>query len=492
MKQNLLIILLCFTGGFLKAQNNFVRGLIIDKVSDTAYREIGTLAKDFGDKYGELPPIVDLKPYCPPIQNQGKMGSCVGWATGYGAMTISYAKKYGWSKEEIKNKAFSSLFIYNQIKEGACLDGARIEKAVELLKTKGNIPFSLFDVTEQNCHKSPTIKEFNIAQYYKIKTYSTVFSDSADAKTKTYNTKKSLAKGVPVIIGMNTLRNFEYLDKSTSLWEPESGNTEDLGGHAMVVVGYHEGLDVFEIMNSWGSDWGNNGFFYIKYDDFATYCKYGYQLFLDENQADIPNPNNPQIQEEKAISMTGSFYFKYLMESHEIIFKDAAVEKTGDYTYELVRKDWDNDQMFQLVAKNLKKGTFVYVFSIDANRKTTVHWPRNKIWNEEYERPNLKETPYIPYNGETIIVPSKGYGLVKEVTGIDHVFILYSDNEIPNFETIVQNISISSDYEGALEGELGDKLMSLDAINYQDNLMKFRAKSLDGGIVPIILKQESH
>jgi C1A family cysteine protease len=38
----------------------------------------------------------------------------------------------------------------------------------------------------------------------------------------------------------------------------------DLGGHAVLVVGYRD--DNFIVQNSWGSDWGEDGFAYLPND----------------------------------------------------------------------------------------------------------------------------------------------------------------------------------------------------------------------------------
>jgi len=45
--------------------------------------------------------------------------------------------------------------------------------------------------------------------------------------------------------------------------------TKNIGGHAMCIVGYDDTKfgGAFEIVNSWGDDWGNNGFLWIKYND---------------------------------------------------------------------------------------------------------------------------------------------------------------------------------------------------------------------------------
>jgi len=55
----------------------------------------------------------------------------------------------------------------------------------------------------------------------------------------------------------------------TGLWQPKVGE-EMFGGHAMCVIGYSDSKygGAFEIMNSWGTEFGEGGFFWIKYNDF--------------------------------------------------------------------------------------------------------------------------------------------------------------------------------------------------------------------------------
>ena len=40
----------------------------------------------------------------------------------------------------------------------------------------------------------------------------------------------------------------------------------DLGGHAMLACGYSDQDRVFVVRNSWGADWGDQGYCYIPYD----------------------------------------------------------------------------------------------------------------------------------------------------------------------------------------------------------------------------------
>jgi len=50
----------------------------------------------------------------------------------------------------------------------------------------------------------------------------------------------------------------------------------------MTVVGYDDSKNggSFQLINSWGSGWGNGGYFWITYDDFGTFVPYAYEMIL--------------------------------------------------------------------------------------------------------------------------------------------------------------------------------------------------------------------
>ena len=64
------------------------------------------------------------------------------------------------------------------------------------------------------------------------------------------------------------------------VWEPTSRDysMSGFGGHAMCVIGYDDDLQggAFQIMNSWGQEWGDRGFCWIRYDDFEHFVKEAY------------------------------------------------------------------------------------------------------------------------------------------------------------------------------------------------------------------------
>ena len=120
-----------------------------------------------------------------------------------------------------------------------------------------------------------------------------------DAKTpmKIRKIKKSLAEGFPVVVGMFLTPDFRRIRKGDQYWSPKATPKNQLYPHAMVVVGYNDIKKSFELMNSWGDQWGNKGFIWVKYDDFAKHCVLAYQLQLpdaDEILMDVQVERKPR------------------------------------------------------------------------------------------------------------------------------------------------------------------------------------------------------
>ena len=122
------------------------------------------------------------------------------------------------------------------------------------------------------------------ATQYKIDGYQRLFYLKDAKQLKIQTVKKSLAEGNPVVIGMRCPPSFEKAD-GQAVWNPKEGpKTPYFFGHAMCVIGYDNQKygGAFEIMNSWGSRWGNNGFIWVRYRDFADFAKYAYVLQLSK------------------------------------------------------------------------------------------------------------------------------------------------------------------------------------------------------------------
>ena len=208
-----------------------------------------------------LPRSVDLSGSMPPVGSQGRQGSCVGWASGYGMKSYHEKVERRWSygshvqRRGPGKHVFSPAFIYNQINNGRD-KGSSPYSALRLLQRKGVAPWKSMPYTDKNYTRRPNSAAFRAATPYKIKSYSTL---------RTYNAMKSqMAAGRVVLAGIKVYSNFYRLGSKVY----ESGQGSFRGGHAILLVGYDDSKGsngAFKIFNSWGTGWGNKGYGWISY-----------------------------------------------------------------------------------------------------------------------------------------------------------------------------------------------------------------------------------
>ncbi|MEL6253378.1 MAG: C1 family peptidase [Bacteroidota bacterium] len=276
MKRGSILLALAFAiSPFLQAQIPLKGGLLFD---DESYYQV-PYAKDYLSTLtqSKLASSVSLKPYAPDPKDQGSYNNCVGWASAYAARSIMEARKQGWTnREKINKNAFAPGFIYKLIApKQSCYEPTSIEHALQVMQKTGAAKFS---AVEQICPKSLSRVAYASASRYKIADYQRLFYYKEPAQQKVMAIKKSLADGMPVIVGMRCTPSFEHAD-GYDVWKVrESRNTRNYYGHAMCIVAFddHKYGGAFQIMNSWGKRWGNKGFIWVRYSDFTNFVKYAF------------------------------------------------------------------------------------------------------------------------------------------------------------------------------------------------------------------------
>lgn len=356
---------------------------------------------------------VDLKPYCPEVKEQGDISSCVGWSLGYAAMTIEKAVEEGWKEQPdlINEHAFSPMFLYNQIKLGDCKFGAELSSAFQFLEKRGNVKHHDFKVLN-NCDSLPSPTLAEKGKLNTIAEFHTLFTPDEKDELKIQRVKANLNEQKPVVIGMLVLENFLDMKSDEDTWYPSIGNTHIFGGHAMVVVGYDETRQAFEVMNSWGETWANNGFAWIRYDDFAKYCKYAYRFSLHPADSDFLEGS---IVVKQPVMQTAEqeVYFTHLPFHH------------GYGIYRLGQTDDVLPLRFQIEASGFRKGSYLYVIGLDDNGEPTILWPGEVAVDPESRKAhqNARVTSsYLPavmpdsYNVYAISAPRKEYLCIINAT----------------------------------------------------------------------------
>jgi C1A family cysteine protease len=235
-----------------------------------------------------------LEKYAPKRMNQGQQGSCVGWGSSYAARTILQAVATG---KDANAVAFSPSFLYNQIGLEGC-QGSYIQRAMENLTRVGDLPFTQFAYDENSCNKKPNQTELNAASPFKMKGANRLTKNGDDQTIDLLAMKQNIAQGAPVVIGMMVGGSFMQDMMGAKVWHPTQADYDmsDFGGHCMCIIGYDDYLEggCFQLMNSWGEEWGEKGLAWVRYKDFSFFAKEAYGVY-PMGRADVPTTQNFKV-----------------------------------------------------------------------------------------------------------------------------------------------------------------------------------------------------
>ena len=79
--------------------------------------------------------------------------------------------------------------------------------------------------------------------------------------------KSCLAQGYPFVTGITVYESFESTEaiRTGNIPMPNVATEKNLGGHAILIVGYDDSTSTFKFQNSWGTYVGKGGYFTIPY-----------------------------------------------------------------------------------------------------------------------------------------------------------------------------------------------------------------------------------
>lgn len=255
-----------------------------------------------------LPNFVDnsVLPAFPTIGNQGRLGSCTTFASTYYQMTYTSNLSRGLDAKNDANNInkFSPKWTYNFCNGGEN-QGSNLAENYKVLTEMGAAKWNEFPYVgsvspETNYKAWPTDASiYRDAMNYEIDESGVINIWDDSTKTPVASPDDSHLQAVKTMLANGSVLTFgtyyEALnftqvkdDPSTSLDDAYAGqliadwasdSTE--GGHCMTIVGYDDDIwsdinnngvvdpgekGAFKIANSWGSDWGNNGFLWLSYD----------------------------------------------------------------------------------------------------------------------------------------------------------------------------------------------------------------------------------
>jgi C1A family cysteine protease len=220
-------------------------------------------------KLGPLPAKVDLRKQCPPVYNQGQIGSCT-------ANAIAGAFEFDLLKQKLKDFIPSRLFIYynerSMERTTGTDSGAQIRDGVKSVNKLGVCPETEwpYDDTPADPNtgiwppgakpaQKPTPACYKDALDNQVLNYQRVNRDLAQMKG-------CLAAGYPFVFGFTVYDAFESSQVAkTGVLNLPASSEQVVGGHAVLAVGYDDAAQRFIVRNSWGAKWGQKGYFTMPY-----------------------------------------------------------------------------------------------------------------------------------------------------------------------------------------------------------------------------------
>ena len=207
-----------------------------------------------GIKYVSAPSF-SISPL-PAIINQGQLGACTANAFYYTTM------------KQTKNMLpLSRLYLYANCR---CIDdtplnqddGTTIASLCKAVATYGLCKEVIYSYDIKKFVDLPPLIAYQSAKKLKVFNYTYIKQDlnSLKGALTLYN--------VPIIFGICVYDSFLTNDVATNGIVPMPNTEKEIcqGGHCIVAVGYDDATKTFTCANSWGTSWGNKGYFYLPYD----------------------------------------------------------------------------------------------------------------------------------------------------------------------------------------------------------------------------------
>ena len=229
-----------------------------------------------------LPARVDLRTWCPPIEDQGILGSCTAMA---GVGLLEYFQRRAFNTHLDGSKLFLYKVTRNLL-QWTGDTGAYLRTTMKAMAAFGVCPeqywpYSASKIGVNGAATDPFEREptgfcYQFAANYKTTIYYRLDPAGTTRANVLKNVKTNIAAGLPSMFGFSVYDSIRQANTSGKIPYPVSSDRAN-GGHAVVAVGYDDNLEIKHtgastktkgallIRNSWGTGWGDAGYGYLPY-----------------------------------------------------------------------------------------------------------------------------------------------------------------------------------------------------------------------------------
>ncbi|MEA9357972.1 C1 family peptidase [Bacteriovorax sp. PP10] len=372
------------------------------------------------------------------VMDQGNCGSCVAFAS---VATLEAQYRIN-STLPWLTPTFSPQQLFN-CGGGACDMGWFPSSAASFLKNKGVVDSSCAPYASGSTGEDVQCKK-NFCQNQTERTYRIAnFNSPSGGGGVSSKVKEALKKG-PLVTTLTVYEDFMVYSSGVY----KSVSNKRVGGHAVSLVGFNDEGRYWIVRNSWGPDWGENGFIRVSYDDKSGIgdSTWAYQTTPEDNYISIANPTDHQY-----VSGTETIQVKLAKPaaSEVVIAGDTdtmnVVSCQGTSTQECgmtIDTQKLKDGRYEVYAKSGDKKSQVREFLVvNHEPQTTISFAG--VRGVDLKKPqkgriefdiDVKAAPVIPQRVTFIIEDSTGKVIVKRVTDqvVEHMRLGFRTNTIAN------------------------------------------------------------
>lgn len=240
------------------------------------------------------PRKVDLRKFMTPVENQGELSSCT-------ANAIAGAYEYLIKRHTNRHADMSRLFIYYNARwrnreqhEDA---GSVIQYGMESLQKFGACNEKTWPYKPKAVLEKPSRHSYTEAAKFKV-------LDMQKVNVALPDWKRCLAEGYPIVFGCVLFDTFDKCNDQggvVPMPDPRALQRGEHGRHAMLAVGYSDIDQVFIVRNSWGNDWGDQGYCYMPYNYLMSEKLNGGDCWMLRGEDNLPRPRDAWIEDRRPL-----------------------------------------------------------------------------------------------------------------------------------------------------------------------------------------------
>ena len=242
-----------------------------------ARRSVRSMLSEIGSVGGPvsaLPPVVDLRPWMSPIEDQGSIGSCTANA---GVGLVEYYERRAFGRHVNRSR----LFLYKATRNllhWTGDTGAFLRTTMGALALFGVPPEEYWKYNIADYEKEPSAFCYAFAANFQSLQYYRLDPPAVSREALLNAIKSNIANGLPSMFGFTVYSSISQSNGNGAIPFPVGGESIS-GGHAVVAAGYDDNKLIRNsspggittkgallIRNSWGTGWGQAGYGWLPYE----------------------------------------------------------------------------------------------------------------------------------------------------------------------------------------------------------------------------------